>query len=152
MRLFKKGEHGWEDEYFASTEKERRQFYAAFLERKHRIDVKDELRALVEVYAHRGVRQFSQLEVAERIALTAAYIGQIPTGEKDDIVTDLRGIELPDEISKAMGQLAAELMFPNGQNNAAKKFLELLVGAIVSYCEDGVQDEFDIVHSKFDAI
>jgi|TARA_Y100000310_G_scaffold79673_1_gene76324 hypothetical protein len=153
-RLKRRGEHGWEDEYFACSAAEKREIYSDFLELKaeNKIDMKDELRALVEVYAWRGVKNIIDLDPAEWIALTAAYIGQIPNNEKNDIVTELHGVELPDEIAKMMGELAAEMMFHDGQGDAAKKFNELLVSAIVAHCEDGIQDEFDAIHAKLDAI
>jgi hypothetical protein len=153
-RIKRRGEYGWEDEYFACSAAEKHEIYSDFLELKaeKKIDMKDELRALVEVYAWRGVKNTLDLDPAERIALTAAYIGQMPNNEKNDIVTELHGVELPDEIAKVMGELATEMMFPEGQSDVAKRFLELIVSAIVAHCEDGVQDEFDVVHSKLDAI
>lgn len=150
-RMKRRGEYKWEDEYFACSAAEKREIYSDFreLQAENKIDMKDELRALVEVYAWRGVKNTLDLDPAERIALTAAYIGQIPDDEKNDIVTELHGVELPDEISKVMGELATEMMFPeNNKGEASHKFVQLLVGAIVSYCEDGVQDEFDIVNKN----
>ncbi len=154
-RFYKKGDEDWEPEYFASTVGERRKWYADHLEFKPKIDVKDELRALVEIYAQRGVTAVGELDYPERVALTAAYIGQIPEGEADDIVTDLRGIDLPKAIAKVMGEIASNLMFaiPNQPTDekAAIKFTHLLMNEIVNYCADGVQDEFDIVVAAINA-
>ena len=154
-RFYKKGDDDWEPEYFASTVQERRNFYAEHLQFKNKIDVKDELRALVEVYAQRGVTAVGELDYPERVALTAAYIGQIPEDEADDIVTDLRGIDLPKTIATFMGEIASNLMFaiPNQPSNdkASVEFAHLLMNEIMNYCVDGVQDEFDIVVSRINA-